>query len=110
MDVYVKKHAKIVIISIKITCTEIENRIRVVVLMSIGKRIINLREKHNLSQRELATRLDINVSVMNRIESGERAIRDTELIKIAQIFNVKTDYLLGLTDSPTPIDDDEAEF
>ncbi|MGP1411513.1 MAG: helix-turn-helix domain-containing protein [Peptoanaerobacter stomatis] len=63
--------------------------------MSTGQKIKQEREKQNLSQKELATKTNINVSVMNRIENSERAIRDDEILKIAKILNVTTDYLLG---------------
>jgi transcriptional regulator with XRE-family HTH domain len=42
----------------------------------IGNRIIHLRESKSWSQRELANRIGLNVSVMNRIELGERPIKD----------------------------------
>lgn len=61
----------------------------------IGSRIKQERERQNLSQKELASKTDINVSVMNRIESGERSVRDDEILKISNILNVTTDYLLG---------------
>lgn len=63
--------------------------------MNIGERIIKLREKRGWSQRELARRIDINVSVMNRIESGERPVKDQELLKLSSVLEVSTDYLLG---------------
>ena len=61
----------------------------------IGNRIKQERERQNLSQKELASKTDINVSVMNRIESGERSVRDDEILKISKVLNVTTDYLLG---------------
>lgn len=69
---------------------------------NIGQRIINLREKRNWSQRELARRVGLNASVMNRIELGERPIKDYELDKIASVLETTTDYLLGRTDNPNP--------
>ncbi|AGR24740.1 XRE family transcriptional regulator [Listeria monocytogenes] len=63
--------------------------------MKVNEMIINLREKRNISQRELANRIGINKSVMNRIESGERDIRAHELEAIANYFDVSADYLLG---------------
>lgn len=71
-------------------------------LNEIGLRIINLREKKNWSQRELARRVNLNASVMNRIESGERPIKDFEIDKIASVLDTTSDYLLGRTDSPNP--------
>lgn len=63
--------------------------------MNIGKRIVRLREANDWSQRELAKRVDLNVSVMNRIESGERPVRDHELLAIASALDVTADYLIG---------------
>lgn len=67
--------------------------------MNVGERIIKLREKRGWSQRELSRRIDINVSVMNRIESGERPVKDQELLKLSNVLEVSTDYLLGKEDS-----------
>lgn len=62
--------------------------------MTIGQRIVNLREEKGLSQIELATLVKINRSVMNRIERGLRAVRDDELVAIANCLGVSTDYIL----------------
>ncbi|WP_333719932.1 helix-turn-helix transcriptional regulator [Enterococcus faecalis] len=80
--------------------------------MDIGKKIISLREKRGWTQRELANRVNINVSVMNRIESNERPVKDSELLNLANVLEVSTDYLLGRIDTPalTPRENDEAEF
>ncbi|MDX5661282.1 XRE family transcriptional regulator, partial [Clostridioides difficile] len=44
------------------------------------------------------------------IESGERAIRDEELIIFAKIFDVSTDYILGLSDTEKLNIDETYEF
>lgn len=75
--------------------------------MSINKRIISLREKKNWSQKELAKRININQSVMNRIESGERPIKDEELYKIAIALDCSADYLLGIQNVQSENDDEE---
>jgi transcriptional regulator with XRE-family HTH domain len=67
--------------------------------MNVGERIKELREKHGWTQREFAKRLGISYSVVNRIELGKRPIEDKELAKIADIFDVTTDYLLGRSES-----------
>lgn len=64
--------------------------------MDIGKRIINMRERKGWSQRELANRVGLNFSVMNRIESGDRPVRDSELTMLANVLDVSADELLGL--------------
>ena len=82
--------------------------------MNIGRKIISLREKRGWTQRELANRVNLNVSVMNRIESNDRPIKDSELLNLANVLEVSTDYLLGRTNTPEPTtkpqQDDEAEF
>ncbi|MFJ8262687.1 helix-turn-helix domain-containing protein [Rummeliibacillus sp. NPDC094406] len=79
--------------------------------MDIGKKIILLREKKNWSQRELASRVGLNPSVMNRIESGERPAKDEEILKLSRVLDCSTDFLLGRTESPTPSQMDiEEEF
>ena len=63
--------------------------------MKIGQKIIELRENQGLSQAALAEKININRSVLNRIELGTRPIRDNEIVEFAKFFNVSTDYLLG---------------
>ena len=67
--------------------------------MSIGRRITSLREDLGVDQKTVAKAININPSVMNRIELGHRPLRDDEIIKIAKYFNVSTDFLLGCTSS-----------
>lgn len=63
--------------------------------MNIPKTIVNLREQKNMSQVELSKLMNLNKNVMGRIERGERPLRDNEILKLAQIFNVSTDLILG---------------
>ncbi|EGL8584024.1 helix-turn-helix transcriptional regulator [Listeria monocytogenes] len=63
--------------------------------MEIYERIVQLRIKKAISQKELAKKINIDDSTMNKIEKGNRPIRDKELAKIADVLEVSTDYLLG---------------
>lgn len=63
--------------------------------MNIGDNIIYLRERKGWTQRELAKRVGLNTSVMNRIESGERPAKDEEIIKLANVLDTTADFLLG---------------
>lgn len=63
--------------------------------MDAGKRILHLREQLGWSQKELAEKVSIDKSVMNRIELGTRSIRDDELFRLADVLEVTTDYILG---------------
>lgn len=77
--------------------------------MNVGQRIVALREERNWSQRELAKRVNLNASVMNRIESGERPIKDHELDVIATVLDVTTDYLLGRSSNPNMTEEEDFE-
>ena len=67
----------------------------------IGYRIKLLREKAKLSQAKLATALgDVKQPVLARYELGSIMPSYPVLVKIADYFDVSTDYLLGRTDKP----------
>lgn len=72
--------------------------------MEIGRRIVSLREKRGWTQKELANRVKLNVSVMNRIELNERPVKDNELLNLANVLEVSTDYLLGRTNQKNTSD------
>jgi transcriptional regulator with XRE-family HTH domain len=65
---------------------------------TIGNRIKHLREEKEWSQRELADRVGINYSVINRIELDKRPVKDHEISKFADVFSVTTDYIMCKTD------------
>lgn len=79
---------------------------------SLGSRIKYLREKNNISQIEFAKKIGVSNTVLSRYESGDRKPDYDTLNKIADYFNVSSDYLLGRTDTPepSPHDKDEEEF
>lgn len=41
--------------------------------------------------------MNLNASVMNRIELGTRPVADHELVRFADVFEISSDYLLGRT-------------
>ncbi len=61
-------------------------------------RLKELRKRDSITQDELAKQLNISPSTVSMYESGYREPDIATLIKIAQTFNVTTDYLLGLSD------------
>ena len=69
--------------------------------------IINLRESRNLSQSELAKLMGINNSYISKIESGTRKVSTSELNKLAEIFDVSTDYLLGRKENESSTENQE---
>ncbi|MBQ3063272.1 MAG: helix-turn-helix transcriptional regulator [Clostridia bacterium] len=63
-------------------------------------RIRDLREDHDLTQREMAKVLNCSQQVYSNYELGQRDIPTDILIKISAYFNVSVDYILGLTNNP----------
>ena len=64
----------------------------------VFRRIRDLREDSDKSQIEIADYLNMQRSVYRRYETGEREIPVWAVIKLAQLYHVTTDYLLGLSD------------
>lgn len=56
-----------------------------------------LRDESNLTQSELANKLNITRSSLSLYELGKRTPDFNTLSKIADFFNVSADYLLGRT-------------
>ncbi|HBI2075007.1 helix-turn-helix domain-containing protein [Enterococcus faecalis] len=69
--------------------------------MEAYEKIKSLRENKNITQQEIANAINMNISVYKKVELGSRPIRENELAKIADFFNVSSDYLLGRTKNPT---------
>lgn len=66
--------------------------------ITINERIADLRNMSGLSQKELCEKIDVPTSTLSRIERGEITnVSNDILIKLANFYNVSTDYLLGLT-------------
>ncbi len=63
----------------------------------IGEKIKNLRIENNMTQNELATALGVSCAAICHWEVNKRQPDIAILVKIAKIFNVTTDYLLGYT-------------
>ncbi len=68
--------------------------------MMYYRRIRDLREDHDLMQKEIAAVLGIQQTVYSRYERGFQTIPLEHLIKLANYYQVSTDYLLGRTDNP----------
>lgn len=65
-------------------------------MVDFGNNLKTLRLKKNWTQAQLAQKLGITKSVISAYETGIRLPSYDILIHIAKIFNVSTDYLLGL--------------
>lgn len=65
----------------------------------LSTKIIELRRKNNFTQSDLAKKIGVSKSTIANYESGYRNPDNKTLIKIANIFNVSTDELLGIKQS-----------
>ena len=70
--------------------------------MAYYKRIRELREDHDLTQRQIAAILNITQPQYFRYEQGYRDIPTDILITLADLYKTSTDYILGRTNYPTP--------
>jgi len=59
------------------------------------KRLRDLREDHDMKQSEIAEYLGIQQTVYSRYERGFQSIPVEHLIKLADLYKVSTDYILG---------------
>ena len=60
-------------------------------------RMKDLRELHNLTQKEIAAALDITQRKYSYVETGTQPLTDELLVKLAKFYKVSTDYILMLT-------------
>lgn len=66
------------------------------IIVDFGSKLKELRTQAGLTQLQLAQRMGITKSVVSFYELQERIPSPDVLIKLAGIFHVSTDYLLGL--------------
>lgn len=69
----------------------------------MNEKLRRLRENMGLQQKEVADRLGVNPSAVTRWESGEKRPDLVNLVKLADLYNVSLDYLMGRTENPAPV-------
>ena len=62
------------------------------------RRLRDLREDNDFTQKYVAEKLSFTHSAYAKIERGEVALTADVLVQLSKLYNVSTDYLLGLTD------------
>ena len=63
---------------------------------SLADRIRMIRESHDMTQSQLAKELHITRSAVNGWEMGLSVPSTQCIVEIAKLFNISTDYLLGM--------------
>lgn len=66
--------------------------------MAFYRRLRDLREDNDLTQKQVAEYLEMKQPQYYRYESGVRDIPTDVLIKLAALYKTSVDYILGLTD------------
>ena len=68
-------------------------------MVNMGEKLKSLRIEKNLTQKQVADRIGLAISAVSSYESGTRYPSYDVLVKLARIFHVSTDYLLGITNT-----------
>jgi transcriptional regulator with XRE-family HTH domain len=83
-------------------------------LVDMGDKLRSLRMEKKLTQKQIAERIGLAISAVSSYESNNRYPSYEVLIKLARIFHVSTDYLLGITNKRnidvTGLDEEEIEL
>jgi HTH-type transcriptional regulator, competence development regulator len=61
-----------------------------------GERIRELRTKQNLLLRQLASKLDLDTSIISKVERGDRQLKKEQIPLLAEILNADKEELLML--------------
>lgn len=73
-------------------------------MVDFGDRLKRLRQDAALTQQQLAERIGVTKSTVSYYELSERAPSPEILIKLAGVFHVTTDQLLGIDRGRTTVD------
>lgn len=72
-------------------------------IIELGERLKMLRIENHLRQDQVARLINVDKSSISLYETGMRQPSYATLVRLADVFNVSTDYLLGRTNS-SPVD------
>lgn len=64
--------------------------------MAYLTRIRDLREDHDMTQKEIAALLQTTQPQYHRYETGERDLPLDKLVLLCRYYNISADYVLGL--------------
>lgn len=71
--------------------------------MEVNVRLKELRKDSRLTQSQLAKYLDVDQSLITKLENGTRALNSTLIDKICSLFGCTEDYLLGKSSDYIPL-------
>jgi len=73
----------------------------------LPRRLKRLREKEGFLQKDVAKELGVRSNILSGYENGTRSPDPEMLVRLARLYNVSTDYLLGYSDDETEVEDPE---
>lgn len=79
-------------------------------MVMFGERLRLLREERKMGQKEIADLLDVSVSSVGKYENGDRTLSPDAIIKLADFFDVSSDFLLGRSEVREPAEKILAKF
>lgn len=68
--------------------------------MELGEKLQSIRKSHNLSQSDLAEKLDVSRQSVSKWETGTATPELSKLIQISELFNISLDEMTGLKEEP----------
>ena len=68
------------------------------IMYNYNMRLKDLREEKGISQKEIASYLNIKQNTYSQYETGKRQLPIEILVKIAKFYNTTSDYILELED------------
>ena len=71
-----------------------------VIAVPFGERIRAMRECLNLTQEQVASSMGLSRPSLVNIEADRQNVSTDKIVAFARLFNVSTDYLLGMKDRP----------
>ena len=73
-------------------------------MQTFGERIKELRQNAGLTQQQLADRIWVSKAAISNYELYERNPSPEILVKLAKVFHVSVDYLLGIEEKSQTLD------
>ena len=72
--------------------------------MNLGERILALRRERNISQADLARRLDVSRQAVSKWEKGLSSPDTVKLLQLAEVFDIEVEYLAtGIKPEPKSV-------
>ena len=72
--------------------------------MTLGERLLILRRRLGLTQKELAQAAGLNTNTIARLEQGDmKDLGGQSVLKLARALGTTTDYLLGAHEESQPV-------